>query len=63
VNDSAAQESAPVTDVSDFQQRCSAAHDEDPLFEDESHTSQYTNRHGLWWASGDKCFGVCPKQG
>jgi len=54
VNDSAAQESAPVTDVSDFQQRCSAAHDEDPLFEDESHTSQYTNRHGLWWASGDR---------
>ena len=62
-SDSAAQESAPVTDVSDFQQRCSAAYDKDPLFKDESHTSQYTNRHGLWWASGDKCFGVCPKQG
>jgi len=60
---SGAQESAPVTDVSDFQQRCSAAYDKDHLFKDESRTSQYTNRHGLWWASGDKCFGVYPKQG
>jgi len=54
VNDSAAQESAPVNDVSDFQQRCSAAYDKDPLFKDESYTSQYTNKHGLWWASGDR---------
>jgi len=55
-SDSAAQESAPVTDVSDFQQGCSAAYDKDPFFQDESHTSQNTNRHGLWWASGDKLF-------
>ncbi len=54
MNDSAAQESDPVTDVSDFQQRRSAAYDEDLLFKDESHASQYTNRHGLWWASGDR---------
>ena len=54
VNDSAAQDSAPVNDVSDFQQRCSAAYDKDPLFKDESYTSQYTNKHGLWWASGDR---------
>ena len=53
-SDSAAQESAPVNDVSDFQQRCSAAYDKDPLFKDESYTSQYTNKHGLWWASGDR---------
>ncbi len=54
MNDSTTQESAPVNDVSDFQQRCSAAYDKDPLFKDESHTSQYTNKHGLWWASSDR---------
>ncbi len=61
VNDSAAQESAPVNDVSDFQQRCSAAYDKDPLFKDESHTSQYTNEHGLWWASGDSLIIISRK--
>jgi len=24
------------------------------LFKDESHTSNYTDMHGLWWASGDR---------
>ncbi len=46
---STAQESVPVTDVSDFQQRCML-----PTIRIlGSGMSQYTNSHGLWWASGD----------
>ena len=54
VSDSSVQETAPASALSHFQKRCAAAYEKDPLFKDESFLAQYTNRHGLWWAAGDK---------
>ena len=52
--DTSDKEDAPVTDLSHFQKRCAAAYEKDPAFQDESLLSQFTHRHGLWWAPGDK---------
>ena len=53
-SDSSVQEAAPASAWSQFQKRCAAAYEKDPLFRDESLLAQYTNRHGLWWAPSDK---------
>ena len=53
-DDSSDKETAPVSDLSDFQKRCAAAYEKDPALQDESLSSRYTNRFGLWWAPGDK---------
>ena len=46
-------ETAPVSALSHCQKRCAAAYEKDPAFQDESLSSRYTNRYGLWWAPGD----------
>ena len=53
-DDSSDKETVPVSDLSHFQKRCAAAYEMDPAFQDESWFSKCTNRHGLWWAPGDK---------
>lgn len=52
--DSRDEENVPVSDLSGYQKPCVAAYAKDPVFQDESLFSQYTNRHGLCWAPGDK---------
>ena len=53
-DDSSDKETVPVSDLSHFQKPCAAAYEKDPAFQDESLLSKYNNKHGLWWAPGDK---------
>lgn len=52
-DDSSAEETAPITDFSEFKRHCAVGYENDPAIQNESMLSQYTNRHGLCWAPGD----------
>ena len=42
-----------MSDLSEFQRCCAEAYAKDPAFEYESFVSQYTLKHGVWWAPHD----------